>query len=189
MPLVTDTLLLLAVGGAGAVGGHCLRLPFGALLGALVAVGGLELATGAAATLHGPWQLVAQVLIGSALGSQLRPEALRTFRRTLLPSSLTVAVTVAVGFGLGWLVFAASKLDPSTALFGMMPGGVGQMTAAAAAAGGVGSLVTMMGLVRLVAVIGALSFLLRRTSRPAEGMRLGDEDDVVERDPHHPDDG
>lgn len=162
---MTTTLVVLGVGGVGALAGHFLRLPFGALLGALVGVGALELGTGIQLTLHPSWQLAAQILIGAAIGVQLRPEAFRSFRRIIGPGLVAVVLTVLTGVVLGGALFLLADIDPRTAFFGMMPGGVGEMTAAAAALGGEASLVVMMHLVRLLIVISALPIFLRYAGR------------------------
>lgn len=173
---MTATILALGLGGAGALTGHFLRLPFGALLGALVSVGAFELGTGMELGLHPSWQLVAQVLIGATIGAQLRPEALRAFRRIIGPGLAAVLLTVLAGVGLGWLLVVLTDVDPRTALFGLMPGGVGEMTAAAAALGGEASLVALMHLARLLVVIAVLPVLLRYlTDKP--GRRHSKNDD------------
>ncbi len=162
MPAV---LLVLGVGVAGALTGHFLRLPFGTLLGAFVAVAAFELGTGLEVQLDSSWQLVAQVLIGAAIGAKLRPRALRAFRRIVVPGLVAVLLTVLTGVGLGWLLVVVTDVDPRTALFGLMPGGVGEMTAASAALGGEASLVALMHLARLLVVLAVLPLFLRRAER------------------------
>jgi uncharacterized membrane protein AbrB (regulator of aidB expression) len=64
--------------------------------------------------------------------------------------------------------------DPATSLFGMAPGGVAEMSAAAISLGAAGPIVVMMHTVRILAVSALLPFLLRPLSRRAGRQADGD---------------
>lgn len=175
---VRDAAVLLAVGVAGAWAGVRLRLPFGALLGALVAVAVLQIATGDAFALHGNWQLAAQVLIGTAVGSQVGRGLLGDLRAALAPTAVAVAGIVGTGLLLGLALGWLGVLDRRDALFGLLPGGVGEMTAAVTALGGDGPLVAGIHLIRLLVVLSLLPVFARLLLRRGrDGRRPPEEQD------------
>lgn len=174
---VLDAAVLLGVGVAGAWAGVRLRLPFGALLGALLAVAGLQMVTGDAFALHGNWQLAAQILIGTAVGSQIGRGLLGDLRATVAPTAVAVAGIVGTGLVLGLALSWLGALDRRDALFGLLPGGVGEMTAAATALGGDGPLVAAIHLVRLLAVLSLLPVFARLLLRRRRDDRQPPDED------------
>jgi uncharacterized membrane protein AbrB (regulator of aidB expression) len=79
-----------------------------------------------------------------------------------------VVLIVAVGAGIGAALTLGGALGPTPALLGSIPGGVGEMVAAAAGLGGDSGLVAGMHLIRLVVVLSALPLLLRWARRLEE---------------------
>jgi membrane AbrB-like protein len=162
-----DVLLILAVGAAGAGLGILVRVPSGGMLGALAATAVLQLTQGGSLRLDPAWTTGAQILIGAVLGSSLDRRAIGVFRRALLPGVLAVSAMLLAGLAVGLSIALLGFTDPATALFGMAPGGVAEMSAAAIALGATGPLVVMMHTVRILAVSSLLPFLLRPLSRRA----------------------
>jgi membrane AbrB-like protein len=154
-------LALLAGGSAGAALGRLLRLPMWPLTGALVGAAAVHLAVGGPAALP-PWCVfVAQVLVGSAVGARLGPTVLSEFRTVMVPGTVAVLVTVTVGVGLGLALWSTNGLGLVEAVFGMVPGGVGEMVAAVASLEGDSALVAGMHLVRLFLVVTVMGALVR----------------------------
>jgi len=162
-----DVLLILGVGAAGALVGIATRVPSGGMLGALAAVAVLQLLSGGLLRLDPAWSTGTQILIGAVLGSSLDRRAIRAFRAVLLPGVLAVSTMLLAGLGVGLAIAFLGFIDPATALFGMAPGGVAEMSAAAIALGAAGPIVVMMHTVRILAVTALLPFLLRPLSRRA----------------------
>jgi uncharacterized protein len=165
--MATETLLILGVGAAGAALGLATRLPSGAMLGALAAVAIFQLINQGTLELDPAWSTGAQILIGAVLGSSLDRRAIGVFRKILLPGALAVSVMLLAGLLVGLAIALVGVTDPATALFGMAPGGVAEMSAAAIALGAAGPIVVMMHTVRILAVTALLPFLLRPLSRRA----------------------
>jgi uncharacterized protein len=164
---------LLAGGSAGAAVGRLLRFPLWPLTGALVGAAVVHLVVGGGAAVP-PWLVfVAQVLLGSTIGARLGPTVLHEFREVVVPGLVTVLVTVSVGVGLGFLLWSGGDVGLVEAVFGMVPGGVGEMVAAVAGLGGDSALVAGIHLVRLLVVVtvvdAAVRWLRRRGEESPEG--------------------
>ena len=163
---------LLAGGAAGAVLGRLARLPLWPLTGALLGAGAVQLVVGNGGPFP-PWAVfVAQVLVGSTVGARLGPTVLREFRAVMVPGVVAVLVTVVAGIGLGVGLWWSRTVGLVESVFGMVPGGVGEMVSAVASLDGDSALVAGMHLIRLlivVTVMGSLaSWFRRRSQRPPQ---------------------
>jgi uncharacterized protein len=159
---------LLAGGFAGAALGRLVRLPMWPLTGALVGAAVVHIAMGGGVVLPAWCVFVAQVLVGSTVGARLGPTVLSEFRSVMVPGLVTVLVTVTVGVGLGVVLWASNGLGIVEAVFGMVPGGVGEMIAAVASIDGDSALVAGMHLVRLLVVVTVMGSLVRWFRRRSE---------------------
>jgi uncharacterized membrane protein AbrB (regulator of aidB expression) len=97
----------------------------------------------------------------------------------LVPGMLAVSAMLLAGLGVGLTIALLGFTDPATALFGMAPGGVAEMSAAAIALGAAGPIVVMMHTVRILAVTALLPFLLRPLSRRAAATPGGGMDEQL----------
>ena len=167
-------LALLAGGSAGAAIGRLARLPLWPLTGALVGAGVIHLVVGGGNTLPAWCVFAAQVLVGSTLGARLGPTVLREFRQVMAPGLVAVLVTVGAGVGLGLALWASNGIGLVESVFGMVPGGVGEMVAAVASLDGDSALVAAMHLVRLLVVVVVMQAAVRWI------QRRGDEGDGEE---------
>jgi membrane AbrB-like protein len=162
-----EPLLIVGVGAAGAGVGLATRVPSGGMLGALAAVAVLQLVSAGQRHLDPAWSTGAQIVIGAVLGSSLDRQAITAFRRILVPGVLAVGAMLLTGLAVGLTIASLGLVEPATALFGMAPGGVAEMSAAAISLGAAGPIVVMMHTVRILAVTALLPFLLRPLSRRA----------------------
>lgn len=173
---------LVAGGSAGAAAGRLLRLPAWPLTGALLGSAAVHLAVGGGAAALPPWCVfIAQVLVGSVVGAGLGPSVLRDFRRILVPGLVTVLITIAMGVGLGLAIWSTDQVGIVESVFGMVPGGVGEMVAAVASLDGNSALVAGMHVVRLLIVLtlvhAAVRWFRRRDGQPGTRDQLGTEGD------------
>jgi uncharacterized protein len=156
------TVAVLLLGGAlGAGVGRLVRLPMWPLTGALVGGAVVHTAVGGDMTVPTWWSIVAQVLVGAAVGATIVPGIGRQFRAVLLPGLLAVASIIGVGVLCGLLIAATGRVSPVVSVFGMVPGGVGEMVAAATALHADSAVVAGMHVLRLVAVLSMLPVLVR----------------------------
>lgn len=175
--MVAVTLLgLLAAGAAGAALARLLRLPMWPMTGAIAGSAVFHIAAGGHTVLPRWWTLAAQIAVGIAVGSRLGPTVLRDFRAVLLPGMLAVVAIIAAGVGLGLALHAIGPVGLAESVFGMVPGGVGEMVAAVDTMGGDSALVAAMHLARLLIVLSVLPMLGRWLQRRAgHGDDAGDE--------------
>lgn len=159
--MTSGVVALLLGGAAGAALAGVLRLPFWPLIGAIVGAAAVRLASGGHIAVPAGWQTAAQVLVGTVVGLAVAPGVLRDFRAVLLPGLL--AVVAILGFGVGWglVVGRSGGVGAPAAVFGMVPGGVGEMMAAATAVRADTAVVAAMHLVRLLVVLSCLPLLVR----------------------------
>jgi membrane AbrB-like protein len=167
---MTDTIVVLAVGAAGGIAGARLRIPGGSLIGAMAAVGAVQLLSAVQLSIAPFWATLGQLLVGAVIGSSIDRRMLTEFRRVLVPGTLAVTSMVGGGLLIGTGFTVLGFADPLTSLFGLAPGGFAEMTAAAIALGANGPLVATIHLVRVVAVLVFLPILLGSITRSA-GLR------------------
>lgn len=159
---------LMASGTVGAFVARALRVPLWPMTGAIVGAAVLHLVLGGASQVPAWWSLLAQVLVGTAVGSRVNPGLVREFRAVLVPGTVAVLSIVLAGIGLGLAIAVTGLVDPIVAIFGLVPGGVGEMVAAVTALGGDSSVVAGMHLVRLLVVLSLLPILVRWVQRRRE---------------------
>jgi uncharacterized protein len=160
--------LLLGLACAGAALGRVLRLPMWPVTGSILGASAAPLVGLGGAVPPGWWSTAGQILVGSGVGSMVGRNFLASVRRVSVPGAVVVVLIVAVGAGIGAALTLGGALGPTPALLGSIPGGVGEMVAAAAGLGGDSGLVAGMHLIRLVVVLSALPLLLRWARRLEE---------------------
>ena len=165
----TVMIMLLAAGGLGAACGRLVRLPLWPLTGSLLGAAIAHQAIGGSMSAPAWWALTAQVLVGAAVGAAVTPGMFRQFRAVLLPGLLTVALIIGAGIICGLGIAATGRVDSEAAVLGMVPGGVGEMVAAAAALHTDSAVVAGMHVARLVLVLSTVPLLVRWARRMAQG--------------------
>ncbi len=168
---MTTSLLAVVAGGlVGAWLASRLRLPFWPLTGAMVGAALAHLVVGGEVFFPTWWSTTAQVLVGAAVGSAVTPGIFHDFRMILAPGAVAVLAIIGTGLGFGLVIAGLGLADPITAVFGMVPGGVGEMVAAATVSDADPALVAGMHVVRLLVVLFSLPLLVRLARRiGAEG--------------------
>ena len=160
--------LLLLFGAAGAAVGRLVHLPVWPLTGSILGGAAVHLLGFGALTAPGWLSTLGQLLVGCVVGSSVGRNLFGAIRRVSRPGAVVVVTIIGVGVSAGLVIAAAGWADPAAALLGSVPGGVGEMVAAAAGLGADSALVAGMHLIRLFAVLLTLPLLLRwaRTWRP-----------------------
>jgi uncharacterized membrane protein AbrB (regulator of aidB expression) len=87
---------------------------------------------------------------------------------------VAVLATVGAGIALGLALWWGNGVGLVEAVFGMVPGGVGEMVAAVASMGGDSALVAGIHLVRLLVVVSVVGWLVRRFQRRDGGGEAPD---------------
>lgn len=170
-----EVAVLLAGAALGAAVARLVRLPMWPLIGAIVGAALAHAAIGGPTTVPAWWSILGQVLVGAVVGSTIARGVFREFGKVLLPGSLAVVTIVGVGVACGFGITATGGVDDVTAVFGMVPGGVGEMVAAATALGADSAVVAGMHVTRLVIVLSALPWLVRWARRMAKDVGEDDQ--------------
>jgi membrane AbrB-like protein len=160
---MTGTLTLLAVLGsasAGAAVARILRLPMWPMTGAVLGAAAFHLALPGTVRVPTAWVFIAQVAVGTSVGARLGKSLIRDFGQVVVPGLVVMGTVLPVGVGLGFLLSRSDGMGEMEAVFGMVPGGVGEMVAAVTALGGDSALVAGMHLARLLVVIWAIHLMV-----------------------------
>jgi uncharacterized protein len=160
-----EMLVLLLGGAAGAGLARLLRLPMWPITGSIVGAAVVHAVVGGAVVVPAGWGLAGQALVGISVGSAISPHVLRHFRILAAPGTLAVTTIVALGLGGGAAIAATGQLAPTEAVLGMVPGGVGEMVAAATALDTDAAVVAGMHVVRLLVVVSVIPLLVRWAGR------------------------
>lgn len=163
--MTSHELLLVLGAAAGAGTARGLRVPMWSVTGSITGAATAQLWLSGTAALPGWCGVVGQVLVGISLGSAIDPGVLRQFRATLAPGCLAVLVLVGTGLAGGALIASTGRLDLPEALLGTVPGGVGEMVAAATALEVDSAVVAGMHVMRLLVVLMTVPLLVRCASR------------------------
>ncbi|MFB9950524.1 AbrB family transcriptional regulator [Rhizobium puerariae] len=110
-------------------------------------------------------------LMGAALGTSISPSLLQQAYEWLLPIAGMVLLSI-FGGGLSWLYFnKIGRLDPVTAFFSAMPGGVIEMVMLGGAHGGDEKIIALVHASRIFIVVLVTPFLVSLISGEAIGAR------------------
>lgn len=151
-------LLAAGTGGALVVGG--IGIPAGAIVGALLASGFYRLAGGEAGAWRGCYGRVGRLLLGTFVGAAFGPDVIAPLKASLLPMIVITAIIVGVGLGLGWALGHFTRLDTTTAIISIVPGGLPAMIAMAEEVGADATVVAAIHFSRLVTILVAVPALV-----------------------------
>jgi membrane AbrB-like protein len=128
-----------------------LKIPAGAMIGALVATVILNLTLGLA-YIPTPWKTVLQLFTGILLGVKIRREDIRGLKTLLVPLAILLISMVIYNLLFGTAIYLSSDLDLVTALFATAPGGMTDMAIISDDLGANSSYVVILQLSRLMVI-------------------------------------
>lgn len=169
-------LLTLTLGAIGGSIAQALHLPLGYLLGSLVVTGVLAGADikplGRRITLPPPLRMCFVPVIGVAIGGAFTP-AVASQALGWLPSLLALCVFVPVAHAVAFQIFRRGGLDPKTAFFGAVPGGLIESVQLGEEAGADVALLTVLQFLRLIGTIVAVPLIFWGATGQAVGSASG----------------
>lgn len=154
--------------GLGLFAGRALKLPAWQLTGALLVSAGFAL-LGAPLALPNALMLLAQLVVGCALGMRFAGLTLRSLRRCLWLSLVSLGFMFALGAGLAALLLPATGETFETLFITFAPGGVNEMALVALSLNANPAFVTLHHILRIlftVLLLGALSKRLFKAPPP-----------------------
>ncbi len=138
--------------GIGGFIGIRLKIPAGALIGAIVAVAAYNIFTGNA-KIPGGFKIVAQIILGGVIGLSINMEAVKGLKTVIIPGLILVAVLFVFSVIAGLIISKTTGIDLYTALFSCSPGGLSEMAIIADSYGADLSKVILVHLIRILSVI------------------------------------
>ncbi|MGY1737941.1 AbrB family transcriptional regulator [Geodermatophilus sp. SYSU D00684] len=155
-----------ACGVVGAVLARLVHLPVPALLGPLLVAAAADLGgLSGGATVPGPVEAAAFVLIGLQVGLRFTVASLRTVGRALLPALAVIVGLVVACAGLGVVLSAATGVSELDAYLATTPGGLYAVLATATGTGADATFVLAVQVLRLFVMLLAAPLIARRLRR------------------------
>ncbi|MGB7318565.1 MAG: AbrB family transcriptional regulator [Planktotalea sp.] len=157
---------ILLVGAAGIILGKGLRIPAGQLTGPLL-LAGLLSATGWLSLALPNWLIIlAQVVMGTALGLRFNGLSVAVLRRGVALAITSALTMLALGAALAALVTSFAGVGISAAWLSLAPGGVTEMSLVALSLAADPALVTIAHVYRIALTVVIMSMAFGRISRP-----------------------
>lgn len=164
--------LTVAVAFAGGMLLYKLNFPAGAMVGALVCVGVLNIFTGNA-VMPAAVKTLTKVVAGLFVGMNMNMDMVRNMKRLFKPVVLLAALIQCLCLGVGVVLFYTGELDVVTALFCVAPGGMTDMTLMTMDMGGDAAVVAVLQVMRLLTVY-CISMPLVRLLAKKESASAGE---------------
>lgn len=156
MDKIIYTLVIAFIGGFI---GIKLKIPAGALIGAMFAVAAYNMYTGKG-DIPANFKLIAQIVVGGMIGLNFNTGTISGLKELIVPSFLLAAGLILNSIILGFVISKLTGLDMITALFSSAPGGIADMTLISDAYGADTPKVALLHLVRLISVISMMPFAI-----------------------------
>ncbi len=128
-----------------------LKIPAGAMMGALLSVGIMNIVTG---KMYMPSEakIVVKAVAGLFIGMNVTMETVHNLKKLLKPTLMLVVLIIGLCFSMGVVLFYVTDLDVVTALFCVAPGGMTDMTLMTLDMGGDSAVVAVIQVMRLLTV-------------------------------------
>jgi len=150
----------LSIASVGAFIGFKLKIPAGAMIGAMFAVGIANI-FGFEGELPKNLKLVAQMAIGAILGLSITKSTIIGLKEVILPAFLLVGAMLVFGLVIGFFLTRFTNMDAITAFFSSSPGGLTEMTIIGADMGGDSAKIVTMQLLRLIGTVTFFPILIK----------------------------
>lgn len=155
---IAFTLLLAVIGGSI---GLKLKLPAGALLGAMIAVAVANLGFGYVGQIPPNFRTAAQMVVGGILGLSITRQTVASLRTMLLPAVVLVVAMISLSLVAGFILAKVTGMDLTTALFSSSPGGMTEMTLTSMSFGADTPTVALLQLLRMISIVSIMPLILK----------------------------
>ena len=152
------TIVVAILGGKVAIK---LKVPAGAMIGAMISVSAFNLIFGIA-SMPQEYKILTQIATGAFIGARIKKDDVLGLREVLKPAIIIVSCMGIMNFILGYILYKNSSLDLTTALFSTAPGGMMDMTLIAHELNADSAKVVIFQLIRLISVIGVIPIFLKK---------------------------
>lgn len=169
--------------GIAAIGGLLalrLKIPAGAIVGAIVLVAAANILWGLAEVPR-LLKLFTQIVAGAFIGAGMDRRAVATLRHLVKPALILMGSLLGFATLLGLLLYRFSPLDLRTALFAVSPGGITEMAVIADDMGADTAAVSVFQIARLTATMCTFPFLITHIMRAERGKEPPPQAEAPER--------
>lgn len=173
---MTELFITLVVGLVGGLIAQGLKVPAGAMIGAMFSVAAYNIITGDAFIPQNV-NVVTQIVVGAFIGSGIKRKDVVELKQVVKPAILMVLGMIILDLFIGFLMFKVTGIDLVTSLFACAPAGIVDMSLVSRDFGADTSKVAILHLVRLMSVITLLPLTVKYASAYF-GVRLGKEENV-----------
>lgn len=156
----------LLVAGLGGIIGIKLKIPAGALIGAMIFVAIYNITTGRG-EIPFNMKILAQIVVGGMIGLNFKMETVYELKNLIAPALMLVLGLTVFSICLGFIISKLTGLDLITALFSCSPGGLTDMTLIAEEYGAETPKVALLHLMRLITVITVLPIVINIVAKYA----------------------
>lgn len=158
----------------GLIGGTiCLKLkvPAGAMVGAMLAVAVFSVLTGQA-QMPLNVRVLTQMVAGAFIGASVQYKDLLALKKILLPAFLMMFMMITLDVIMGYILFRNTDLDLATALMACAPGGIMDISLIAGDVGADSSKVAVLQLMRLMTVMAFFPTMMKKISQKTKSGNL-----------------
>lgn len=164
-------LLTLAAALVGGIVLTKLKVPAGAIVGALLVVGALNIITGKM-FMFKEVKVLTKVVAGLFIGMNVTMETVRNLKKMIRPTLLLIFTIIPLCFIMGMILYYTAGMDVVTSLFCVSPGGMMDATLMTMDMGGDSAVVAVLQVLRLLSVYCIsmpLVKVIAKKSRGGEG--------------------
>lgn len=122
-------LIYLVIGTLGGLLGAKLKIPAGALIGALISIMVFKMFVDISFQMPRSFNFIVQVMLGVMVASTFEPTMLKTLKHIALPVLITTVVLVGAGVVLAVIFSKLAIVDPGTAYISTSPGAMSVLIA------------------------------------------------------------
>lgn len=145
--------IFLVIGTLGGLVGSKIKIPAGALVGALIAVVLFKVVTRVHWDVPRSFTFILQVFLGIMVGATFQPEMLKVLGKVIIPVVTSTLFLVGMGMALAVIFARFGLLDIGTAYLGTSPGAMSALLVLALDTGTSSTVVTCFHFFRVVFII------------------------------------
>ncbi|MEW9121831.1 MAG: AbrB family transcriptional regulator [Thermotaleaceae bacterium] len=153
-------LVTLMIASFGGFVGLKLKIPAGAMIGAMVFVAAYNIWS-SEGFIPSNFKIAAQVVVGGMMGLNFTMDTVTSLKYMIVPAVVMFLGLSVLSIALGLLLWKTTGMDLTTALFSTSPGGLTEMILISQDYGADISKVAVLHLIRLIGVVTALPMAIR----------------------------
>jgi membrane AbrB-like protein len=145
--------LIIPIAAAGGFAAVWYHVPAGAMVGALIGVGGASLISGRSAAIPRHLVFAGRALLGTVIGSSINRQTVEVLGSAIVPTMVIAFALLGASVGIAFLIAKLARLDRATAICSFTPGGMGEMSSMAGDLGADMRIVAALHVLRLVLIL------------------------------------